>query len=187
MSSWLLDTSIHEKGSLIDKRVDKVIKEKVSMFKKMKLRDANLFELVGNLVDYDLKVYQTHAGGWCDLSKREICLTKDFYELNEAKRYLIAGKYDLKVDAEVMKRKIILHEMGHAIQYEAETIERERTVSAYLKGEWQTESIAYRLYTEMFGKISHIHFDAYSTLKGVLFFKDWYGDYLQDDLNGTQQ
>jgi hypothetical protein len=172
-------TKIHESGSLIDKNLGKLIEDRVRLFEKKKLKTASFSEVVGYLTGYEFVVEKTNAGGYCNYHQKVICLSEANNEREDGWVSPTSGMFFPK---DALNKMIVLHEIGHALQAEAEKyIKMERLLSAKLYNEWQAESIAFKLYNSLYGKADHRFFDSYFNDRDVEFLKSWYGDYLQDD------
>lgn len=180
MINTLPTTKIHLSGELITPKLNKLIDEKVKMFRKNKMNDADFYELVGCLTDYEFLVKDIKAGGHCSGYTKEIVLLGSTFDIGEDLQVRNHSNM-VWVPSLTYKRKVVLHEISHALQFELEFFEKdEYLLSTELGYEWQAESIAYKLHKEMFGELYHGCFDSYFNLPDVKFLRDWHKGIEQD-------
>jgi Zn-dependent peptidase ImmA (M78 family) len=150
------DTSIHISGQLITPDLDKFIKEKIKMFRKKHLNDAPLEEVIGILSGYNTKIIDGNVcSGYCDSRNRIIGLDSSQTILEQ--------------------RTIVFHELGHTFQYELELIKHDDLLlSKRVEIEWQAESVAYRMFNELYGFLHHSRFSSYFSKDSILWLDKYY-------------
>ena len=135
----------------------------VDVFHKKGLRTADLPTLVGELTGHELITTNLNCGGYHDGIKREIAITPNHPYPEEC----------------------LLHEMAHAAQYELGLIDKQqRIISEELYTEWQADTIAKEMHIRMYPDIP-IHplaFKSYFDQDGWMFLIDWYGSWMQNDI-----
>jgi hypothetical protein len=160
----LPETNIHLIQRHIPKELMRLTNEKIKLFKTNNLFNANYSEQIGSLIKYETICTDKNCGGYCSWRQSVIALKQD-----DDKRWM---------------RKIVFHEVAHALQAESEIFYKHEEIlfSNNLVIEWQAETVAYKIYKDIYEpSVAYEEFDSYFREKDVLFLKDWYGDFVQDD------
>lgn len=174
----LPSTKIHVTGELITKQLNTLVEDKIKLFKDRNLKTAPFAEQVGVMTGFKYITTEENCGGYCNHRSRVIALNKSNWGRGEVRKNAVGLPYNQAL----WEQKVIFHEIGHAIQAEAEVFVKEKRLISWKLGmEWQCEGIAYKLFTECFGKVDHRYFSSYFTNEDVDFLKDWHGSLVQDD------
>lgn len=154
----LPSTEIHVSQKLLPNNLKRLVDEKIRLFKVKKLDSAALDEQVGVITGYKFIYTNDDCGGYCNRASKIIA-------------------YNPKWKEKFWMRSTMLHEIGHAIQAEAEVFEKGdyNLISTVLKMEWQVEGIAYRMYNSIYQseKMPHYKFNAYLTEQDIDWYKKW--------------
>jgi hypothetical protein len=152
--------TIHHTKKHIPIGVRRLTNETIKTFRKSNLLKANPADQVGLMIGYDVIKTDLNCGGFCDYTN---------------KRIAFSDTPDLKT---------MFHEVGHALQAKEGLFEQSNSwlMSHRLNVEWQAETIAYWMYSELVDKnIQVTDFSAYFRMRDVIFLKEWYGSYVEFD------
>lgn len=176
----LPQTTIHLTGSLITPNLDRILTDRVKRYHLKRLKGAPFCDIVGELTGYEVIKNETEAGGYCNYRGRIIALS----DHGISDREVTHNSQNDPIRYGIWRRKLVCHEISHALQAEEEQFEKEPwLLSAKLHTEWQAESMAYRLYNACFGVLDYRYFSSYFSKKDVLWLREWYGEWIEDDLN----
>jgi len=134
---------------------------------KYNLVDTDISYMLNKLFNYKVINTNMNCGGYCDYSNQIIAINKS----NNKK--LLNLKH------------VIAHEVGHLIQAEVEYFEKEELLLSnryYI--ELQAETIGSIIFDILFpnDEKDEKKFDGYFKKKSLIFLRDWYGDFVQNDL-----
>lgn len=139
-------------------------------FKRKYKPNCNLHDICG-IFGYDLiKIEDENLLGICDGWTNQIGLSEHSSDLEEI--------------------ETLSHELGHAIQFKCEIFEKRTWVlSEELKIEWQSDLIGKEIFKIIYPtiKIPSNFFQSYKTEKQILFLKEYYSGWIEDDLNLTKK
>lgn len=131
--------------------------EAIDRFIKLNLYDADISDIIGELSGYEFITTEKECGGFCNGWEKQIAIVN----------------YDMPT---------LLHELSHTFQFKDDVYSNEPVIlSWYAHTEQQCESIAKYMFTTLYPNAHH-NFDSYFKKDDILFLKDWYGDYAQDDI-----
>ena len=146
----------------------KIIKHKIQLYHEKLKYNAPIHDIIGILIDYNVIETKLNCGGYCDYTNKIIAVHSNC--INNPTEF----------------QQIIYHEIGHAIQAELGrfNIRNLNTLSANLQIEQQAETINYILYNAIntHNPLHHTKFDAYFKTDSIKFLSDWYGNYIQNDI-----
>lgn len=155
-------TDVHLSGQLLCPPLRKAVERLIKLARHHNIQSAGPAETVGLLTGYDTRLLKDRPGGSCNGNLRVIALSDDR-------------------DGDEMVR-LILHETGHALQFEHERFEvLQGLFSEQVFLEWQAESIACHLYNGIYGYAPPTDFDCYFSYADLQWLKDYYGEWMQDD------
>lgn len=173
--------SLHASGKLISPEVNALLDEKIKKARKVKLSSAPYSEIVGVLTDLELITTDLNCGGYFHKEKKVIALKE--YDFDPS-QYLAEHKITkLCVPFVEEQKKVLCHEIGHALQAEVEKFEKHDCIMSWmLKLEWEAESISYKLYNSVFGKLPDYWFNAYFNKADIDYLQSWHSGWLENDL-----
>lgn len=173
------NTNVHVSGKLITEPIDSLIKDTICKAKKHKIKDASFIEIAGVLTGCNLfNIDDNSAGGWFNIQNNEIVICNEGIERVSNRIHptelMPYDKYQIK---------ILCHEMGHALQAKAEVFEKRKWLLSWdLNMEWQVETIAYKLYNSIFGKLHHTWFNSYFTKEDMLWLQEIKSNWIENDI-----
>lgn len=160
------DISTGVSYKLLDRDTKLVINDTVNVFRKKLSNNASLEEIVGTLIDYKVTITGMNCGGYCSYEAKTIAFSPKGY-----------AKRDMQT---------LFHEVSHALQYKvggAITDNRwPKLLSSNVLIEQQCETMAYYLHNSLFKYIKPERFDAYFSRKDVEFLREWYGQWVINDM-----
>jgi len=160
----LPDLSIHLIRKHVPRQLQLLTDDKIKLFHRLKLHDAEPEEIIGSLIGYDTIETDVNCGGYCDYLKSEIALND-------------------------RSLKTIFHEIAHGLQAEIGILEvgDYSVISRNLKDEWQAETIAYLLMKNTVSKnVDHRMFKSYFDEEHINFLTEWYEGFAEDDFTDNE-
>ena len=138
----------------------KEVSNYIKIFQSKKLHDADLYEIIGNTIDYDL-IETNDYSGLCFFNEKIIALNTD-------KETVIPT---------------LIHESVHAIQANVGIFDfTDNILSDMVKVEQQCESISYLIYNKLFNINRPDLFNTYFSKEDIQWLGNYYEGYVQIDI-----
>lgn len=145
---------------LIDKNCNDLIDEKIKVFHKQKLISAPIDEKIGVMTGYNTISTDENCGGFCSPWTKQIAVVEE-------------------------SDRVVLHEICHALQADMGYFDNfsDMLVSDVLKLEQQCETMARSMFEKIYKTSGDQIFTAYFKKEDILFLKEWWSGYADDDLD----
>lgn len=133
------------------------IKDKINLYRDSNLFNASKYEKIGILTGFEAVSTDKDCGGYCNVKKKEIAIIDD-------------------------DEGTILHECVHAFQNDMGLFDKLQPVfSDQLKLEQHCNTLSRLMHLELHKKDS-IVFNSYFSRKDLVWLKNWYNGFFQEDL-----